>query len=334
VSAVVIVGAGIVGSSIAYHLARRGASVTLIDRAPALAAGATGASFAWIGDSGGEWPGGAEDLRGSVLADHRRLEAELPGARVRWTGSLTWRGFAGTDPGRGRRWVGRGEIAALEPSLRTPPDRAAYAPGDGGVDPVRFTEVLIRSARALGARVVLGSTVTSLRHDGALTTAEFHPASTIVLAAGAGVAALCEPLGARLPVEASPAFSMRVAAPPGLVRTIVAAPHFEAREFRDGELLVTASHAGEDLQLLARRTVDRLRSAFAGDGDLRVLGHGLGRRPMPRNGPIVGYVTRSVYVAVMHSAMTLAPTIGRLVAQELLTGKPPAELAHCRPPGL
>jgi hypothetical protein len=33
----------------------------------------------------------------------------------------------------------------------------------------------------------------------------------------------------------------------------------------------------------------------------------------------------------MHSALTLAPTIGRLVANELVSGEPVAELHRCRP---
>ncbi len=65
-STVAIVGAGIVGASVAYHLACRGVPVTLIDRAPSPAAGATGDSFGWIGDAGGEWPGGAEDSNAAV----------------------------------------------------------------------------------------------------------------------------------------------------------------------------------------------------------------------------------------------------------------------------
>src|SRR5918997_4178217 len=167
-STVVIVGAGIVGASVTYHLARRGMPVTLIERASAPAAGVTGASFAWIGAAGGDWPGGAEDLRGSVLLDYRRLEAEVPGLSVRWTGSLAW-GDAAVRPGdgarlaRGQYWLGRREVAALEPHLRELPERAVYTPTDGGVDPVRTTGALVDAARALGARVVLGAGATSLK---------------------------------------------------------------------------------------------------------------------------------------------------------------------------
>jgi glycine/D-amino acid oxidase-like deaminating enzyme len=347
-SAVAIVGAGIVGASVAYHLAHQGVSVTLIDRAPSPAAGATGDSFAWIGDAGGEWPGGAEDLRASVLADYRRLEAEVPGVAVRWTGSLTWSDAAvrrgqGARLARGQYWIGRSEVAALEPHLQALPERAIYTPTDGGVDPVRLTETLVHAARTLGAQVVLGSGVAALhmvggRVQGVMSSAECYPASTVVLAAGTEVAVLCEPLGVQLPVAASPAFLMQVAAPPGLVRTILATPAFEARESRDGHLLMTAPHAdhggsGAALTRLAQHTLERLQAAFGDAGPLRLIEHRVGRRPLPRGGPVVGYLTpdRSVYVAVMHSALTLAPTVGRLIADELVRGKPVAELRRCRP---
>ena len=345
-STVTIVGAGIVGASVAYHLARRGVPVTLVDRAPSPAVGATGDSFAWVGDAGREWPGGAADLRGSVLADYRRLETEVPGVAVRWTGSLAW-DDASVRPGdgarlaRGQQWIGRGDIAALEPHLRELPEWAVYTPTDGGVDPARTTEALLQAARALGARVVLGAGAAALktaggRVEGVLSSAGFYPAPTIVLAAGTDVGRLCEPLGVKLPVAASPAFRISAAAPPGLVKTIIASPNFDLRESRDGHLLLAASHdegASETArERLARQTLERVQDMF-GSGPLRLLGHGVGRRPMPAGGPIVGYVTpdKSVYVAVMHSAFTLAPTVGRLIADELISGEPVAELRRCRP---
>jgi glycine/D-amino acid oxidase-like deaminating enzyme len=345
---VAIVGAGIVGASVAYHLARRGVPVTVLDQAPFPAAGVTGASFAWIGDSGGGWPGGAEALRGSVLTDWRRLEAEVPGVAVRWTGSLAWRPTSvwpgdGARLAEGQYWLGRSEVAALEPNLQHPPERAVWSPTDGGVDAGRATEALVRAARALGARVVLGSGVASLRVargrvEGVVCAAGFYPASTAVLAAGTGVPALCAPLGVVLPVAASPACLVRIAAPPGLVRTILATPEFEAREDRDGHLLVTApmvesGGSGAALSELAQHTLERLRSSFRGAGSLRLLGHAIGRRPVPEGGPVLGYVTpdASAYVAVMHSAVTLAPAVGRLVADELVGGAPAAALRRCRP---
>lgn len=344
---VVVVGAGIVGSSVAYHLARQGSSVTLIDQGSSPAAGVTGGSFAWIGGSGREWPGGAEDLRESVLPDYRRLEAELPGVTVRWTGSVTWTAASdqpGNAPrlGPGQHWIGRSEIAALEPHLHAPPVRAVHTPTDGAVDPVAVTEALVHAARARGARVLLGTAVTALktaggRVAGVTSSAGFHPASTVVLAAGTRVPALCEPLGVSLPVAASPAFLMHVSAPPGLVKTIVANPDFEARELREGHLLVPAPHRGDwtaqALEQRAQHTLRRLRTVFHASGPCRLLGYRARMRPMPANGPMLGRPApqSSVYVAVTHSAVALAPTVGRLVADELVTGTPADELRRCRP---
>lgn len=346
-SDVVVVGAGIVGASVACHLARREVSVTLLDRGPSPATGVTGDSFAWIGNAGGDWPGGARDLRGFVLTDHRRLEAELPQAAVRWTGSLVWTDAAvrpgpGAPLGPGRSWVGRADIAALEPNLRDPPERAVHTPGDGGVDPTALTGALVDAARAHGAEVLLGTVVTSLRRAGGRTvgvvsSAGFHPAATVVLAAGTNVAELCRPLGVDLPVAASPACLLRVTAPPALVRSIVAGPDFEVREVRDGHLLMTLPHVEDTsaswLEQAARHALRRLRATFT-DGDAcRLTGYRIGRRPMPDPGPIVGPLPHdpSLYVAVLHSAVTLAPTVGRLVAEELASGRPAAELRRCRP---
>lgn len=337
---VVVVGKGIVGASVAYHLARRGVAVTLLEMMPSQPRGATGYSFAWIGDSGGEWPGGAEDLRPHVRADYRRLEAELPGVAVRWTGSLAWTGDGRTPTlHAGQVVVGAAEIAWLEPHLADVPERAIHTASDGGVDPMAMVAALIRGARAHGAEVVFGAEVVALDAGGrgVATTAGHFPAETVVFAAGHATAALCRPLKVELPVGVSPACLLRVAAPPGLVKTIVAGPYYEVREVRDGELLLTipyvAGRSDESVAAEASSTLRRLAADFDGGGDCRLLSHHIAGRPMPVDGPLVGYVTpdRSAYVAVTHSAITLAPTLGRLMADELTCGEPSNELRRCRP---
>lgn len=344
-SPVVVVGAGIVGASVAYHLASRGVPVTLLEQGPGPAAGVTADSFGWVSGAQGDWPGGGEDLRGYVLADYRRLEDELPHVAVRRTGSLNWvDGTDGADgksrqvPGRFR--IGRSDIAALEPTLRNPPDHAVHTPGDIGVDAPATTGALVAAAEARGATVLYGTDVTSLRMsggrvDGVVSSTGFHPAATVLLTAGTSVPELCAPLPVDLPVAVSPATLVRIAAPPGLVRNIVAGPGFEVREARDGELLLPLSHEGRAAPgaEVAHDVLRRLRANFRGSDQCRLLGHRTARRPMPVHGPLIGYAThdRSVYVAVMHSAVTLAPTVGRLVADELVSGRPTPELRRCRP---
>ncbi|MEU6824141.1 FAD-dependent oxidoreductase [Streptomyces atriruber] len=348
-SGVVVVGAGVTGASVAYHLASRGGvPVTLLEQGSGPAAGVTADSFGWVSGAGGDWPGGGEDLRGYVLADYRRLEGELPHVAVRRTGSLNWVDGAGEEsrevPGRVR--VGRSDIAALEPALRNPPDQAVHTPGDIGVDAPALTGALVAAAEAHGAIVLYETDVTSLRRaggsggsggrvEGVMSSTGFHAAATVVLTAGTGVPELCKPLPVDLPVAVSPATLVRIAAPPGLVRNIVAGPGFEVREARDGELLLPLSHEGRAAPgaEVAHDVLRRFRANFRGSDQCRLLGHRTARRPIPVHGPLIGYAThdRSVYVAVMHSAVTLAPTVGRLVADELVSGRPTPELRRCRP---
>lgn len=332
VADVVVVGAGVVGASVAYHLACAGVAVRVVERAAGPAAGVTGGSFAWIGDRGGQWQGGAEDLRAFVREDFRRLEAEVAGFSVRWTGSLTWAesslaaSVPTPAPAPGQFVVGAAEIAQLEPGWREPPERVLHTPTDGGVDPAAMVRALIDAARTYGAEVVYG-----------MSAGAVDRASTVVLAAGADTEALCRQVGVDVEVGTSPACLLRVAAPRGLVRTIVAGPWFEVREARDGELLLTIPHvAGQSAQTVGRNAhhaVERLRSMFDGAADCRLLGHQVSDRPMPARGPVVGFVKpdRSVYVAVMHAAITLAPTVGRLIAEEIVSGKPSQALRRCRP---
>ncbi|ONI71777.1 hypothetical protein BWI15_16710 [Kribbella sp. ALI-6-A] len=332
---IVVVGAGIVGASLAYHLSGQGRPVTLID-AGLPGSGATRASFAWIGRPvTSDLP--SAPLRYLALDDYRRLEAELPALSIRWTGSLSWDGFDAT-PG-----PSTDDLPALEPHLLDPPAEATHSPEDGAFDPVAAVELLTAAARERGARLLTGTPAIALDHEtgtvtGVRTTAGHLPATTVVLAAGTGSVALCAGMGATLPVEPSPAILVRLRAKPGLVRSIVATPALEARQLDDGTVLAPAAYSGETdqaaLLATAERVRDRFAAAFGGAGDAEVVSVEIGWRPMPVDGePIIGAPagTQGLYVAVMHSAITLAAAVGRLAASEILTGRPEPELEGCRP---
>jgi glycine/D-amino acid oxidase-like deaminating enzyme len=60
----------------------------------------------------------------------------------------------------------------------------------------------------------------------------------------------------------------------------------------------------------------------------------IGWRPMPLDGfPVIGSspARPDVYLAVMHSGVTLAPVVGQLVAHEISEGVPAAGLSGFRP---
>ncbi|WP_270887994.1 NAD(P)/FAD-dependent oxidoreductase [Pedococcus sp. 5OH_020] len=342
-SDVLVVGAGIIGASIAYHAARAGASVRVVDKSLP-GSGVTADSFAWIG-AAGDAPPSTEGIYRTVLEDYRRLETQLPRVRVRWTGSVTWSEAVPTDSGDlgpGQRLVDTAEIARLEPNLRTPPRWAVFTASDGAVDPVEVTEALVEAARGHGAQVALGVAVRGLRVQegrvvGVDTSTGFVAAGTVVLAAGVDTPGLCAPLGLVLPVGPSPALLLRYAGPPGIIRTLLASPGLEARQTGDRELLVARPYRGEtsraDLARTARETSERLRAMFEHGEELQPAGIRLGMRPMPSDEvPVIGpTAVAGVYVAVMHAGVTLAPTVGRLVAGELTDRADADELRRCRP---
>src|SRR5258708_6829214 len=94
---IVVVGAGIIGASIAYHLVKRGASVVIVD-ALRPGAGATEKSFGWINATFSKRPRAYFDLNQLGLAGWRRLEIELGSElKVQWGGSVTWSHVASKD---------------------------------------------------------------------------------------------------------------------------------------------------------------------------------------------------------------------------------------------
>src|SRR3954470_3413223 len=84
---VVVAGAGIIGASIAYHLAKRGARVTLLERERP-AAGTTRNSFAWLNASS-KSPRAYYDLNLAGMLGWRRLAIDIgPSLPVQWGGGL------------------------------------------------------------------------------------------------------------------------------------------------------------------------------------------------------------------------------------------------------
>ena len=325
----VVVGAGIIGASVAYHAARAGAVVTLVDVGRP-GAGVTANSFAWIGTAGVR-TGPAAGLRVTATEEYRRLAAELPGLPVTWSGSLSWAADSVPEAGPGEEIVDAATVATLEPALRHPPEWAVWAPRDGAADPVGVTERLVTGARAHGARVHLDTPVIAVRRDaagrvsGVETTAGPLDGSTVVLAAGVATVALAAPLGVSVPVDPAPATLFRFRAPAGLVRTVVHNRDFDLRQFAPDRL-----HAAADSP---ERTLAAVRSTFRGAADVELLSARVGARPMPADGePIIGPVpdVPGLYLAVMHSAVTLAAAVGHLVARELVDGTVEPSLAGCR----
>jgi glycine/D-amino acid oxidase-like deaminating enzyme len=337
---IVVVGAGIIGASIAWHLAKAGARVTVVDAGEAGVV-ATAASFAWINASWGN-PEQYFRLRIRAMAEWRRLAAAVPGIPLAWTGGLCWdlpsaelETYAREHGswGYGIRRVDRAEAARIEPNLADPPDFALHVAEEGAVEPRTAALRLLADAERLGARLVLRTPVTGLIRNAdriaGIETAEGQLiADEVVLAAGVGTPRLAATVGIDVPLATPPGLLVHSRPHARLLNGLVIGPAVNMRQTAEGRIVAGwdfgGADPGADPDATARALFAKTKAMLRGADELALEFHTLGYRPIPADGfPIVGRADgrSGLYLAVMHSGITLAAAVGRFAAEELLTSR-------------
>ena len=342
---VIVVGAGIIGASIAWHLARDGARVTVV--AEDNGGVATPCSFAWINASWGN-PEFYYRFRHRSMAEWKRLAGELPGLPLSWCGSISW----DLPPDRldayvtehgawgyGIERIDRAEISAREPHLTDIPDQALAVAEEGAVEPVAAARMLLADAEARGASIVTaavrGLIRTGERISGVVTSAGVIEADHVVLATGAGSAPLTATIGITLPIETPAGLIVHSRPHPARLNGLVMADELHMRQTAEGRIIAGSDFGGaapgEDQHATAAALFDKIRRNLSDVPSLAMDFFTVGYRPTPKDGfPIIGNACDGLYIAVMHSGVTLAPLAGMLVAAEILRGETDPMLASFR----
>jgi len=347
---VIVIGSGIIGASIAYHLAKAGAEVTVIE-AGDTGGIATRASWAWINASWGN-PEPYFRLRLRSIAHWHKMQSEIPSLAIDWCGGLIWDlppaeldAYAAerADWGHPLRKVGRGEILAMEPNLTAVPEHGYFAPGEGMLEPLAATRALLDAAKALGAEVLAETPVKWLAEEhgrvvGVMTDVGVIHADETVVAAGAATAQLLDSVGLTFSMT-SPAGVLSHSKPaPKLLNHLVMTPGLHIRQTAEGRIVAGTDFGGADpegnAEALAASLQARVEAMVQGAEGLGLDFFTVGYRPTPADGvSAIGRPHRKngLYLVVTHSGVTLAAGLGLFAAQELLTGQRDPLLATFSP---
>lgn len=338
---IVIVGAGVIGATAAYHLQAGGAAVTVID-AGGLNASKT--SFGWVNASF-FLDHHHFALRTQGIAAYHRLSKDVT-IPISWCGSLNWEFEGDTFDAFANELdsldypserLKADDIRKLEPALTAPPDRAIRFPTEAAIEADGMADALLAAATRNGARVIRGVTVDGIlqsggRATGVSTTVGPIAADQVLVAGGVGCEALLKTVGIRIPMLRRPALLLRTQPISQSLNHILVTGIGEIRQLPDGSILMptAVNHQASDAETVgvpdveADVALERLRAVLPGlylEWSEVALAH----RPVPGdNYPAVGAVGEGLYMATLHSGVTLAAIMGELIASEMMNG-PSAE---------
>ena len=334
---IIIIGAGIVGASIAHRLSNTGVNVTVIDAFEGPGFGVSAASFGWITCAAGDpdIPERIYQSRLEAIDNYAALDEEFGGhICAPSNGALVW----GTDEAETLDWAQRHEargsvvrlvtltdLAAMEPLIADPPALAAHFPREKAVDVQNACALLIRSARDAGAHIIFGQKVLGLEvRSGRIASVRLADriisADQVVVAAGAQSPLILGELMPEHGISMSPAGLISVRADTGRFAHILDGGGLEIRSRKNGELIVASGfEEGLEDQIktdLAQDVLSKLRRLFPAIVNPRVTGVEIGQRPfLAEQRPLVSAAreTEGLYLAASHPGVILAPEIARRI---------------------
>jgi len=262
---VAVVGAGVIGLSIAWRLALRGLSVAVFERATAGA----GASLAATGmlAAAAEHEPGCHDLLALALESQRQWPQFRAALETQSGHDIDFREGGTLVVALGRdeverlrfrhdlhkrcelptRWLSGPEVRDMEPALRPSVAAGLYCAEDHQVDPRLVIAALRTAYLAAGGRLIERCAVAGVdlkggRVAGLITAAGCCQAATVVLTAGAWIGNILPP-GLTVPVRPLKGQALAVCATPdtGTLAHIVWTEQIHMAPKGDGRLIVGAT---------------------------------------------------------------------------------------------
>ncbi|HJM53415.1 MAG TPA: FAD-binding oxidoreductase [Dehalococcoidia bacterium] len=260
-SDVLVIGGGIIGSAVAYQLARRGMAVTLLDKGPIGYEQST-RNWGWVHQQV-RYPH-LIPLAVASVKMWEELSADLEADVGFIQGGNLSLGFDDADLVEFEQWRGTARDAGLETTVLTRDQVADTLPGmawmegtwtgalhlptDGQADPDLVTAAFARAAERHGARIVTDCAVTGIDTaggsvTGVLTERGLIRAPRVVVAAGAWSSRLTRPLGVRFPQRSVRSTVVRTTPVDPITPVTAWADGFTFRQDRAGRFVLAGGEA-------------------------------------------------------------------------------------------
>jgi sarcosine oxidase subunit beta len=359
---IAIIGGGVMGSSIAYHLAKRGARVTLIER-DQLAAQASGASAGGVRQNGRD----RRELPLAIAAIKRwhTLEAELEAdCEFRMGGQMLVTEREEDIPlieqfiaeqralGLELEYVENPRLHELSPGLSPNIVAGLYTADDGQASAPLTTRAFAVAAERHGATVRTDTTVTGIAHAGGRITGLETSAGPVacdwlVLAAGAWSPGLASQLGIDLPIKTMALQMLATAPAPHLLDQTVGAINrrLSLKQVPSGSFVIGGGWPG-DADLATGTGTTRLDSIRGSIEHASAIFPALSALPLQRFwigiealaydevpiiGAIPGFANVTLAAGFSGHGFALSPMIGQLVSEQIIDGTPSISLDAFKP---
>ncbi|CAN5685557.1 FAD-binding oxidoreductase [soil metagenome] len=354
---IVIIGGGVMGTSIAYHLAKRGARVTLIER-DQLAAQASGASAGGVRQNGRD----PREMPLAIAAIKRwhTLEDELEAdIEFRMGGQMLVTEHRDDIPnihkiiadqralGLTLEYVEDPYLHKLAPGLSPTISAGLYTADDGQASAPLTTNAFGAAAERAGAKILTGTTVTKIVHSGGRitgleTTSGPIACDWLMLAAGAWSPELARQIELELPIKTMALQMLATAPAPHMLDQTVGAigRHLSLKQVPSGSFVIGGGWPGDaDLETRVGTTrMDSIRGniehATAIFPALKMLPlqrfwigiEALAYDGVPIMGAIPGLSNATLATAFSGHGFALSPIIGQLLSELIIDGSPSISL--------
>lgn len=348
----VIIGGGVIGCSIGYHLAKAGVSATILERGEIGMAASNAASGILSSISGGAGGAYTELVNASTAMFHELAPelAEASGVDIEFAqcGELqlalneneatslyaaTMEGESGEDA----QWLSGKAVRDMEPALSEGIVGAVYSPEVCRVNNQRLSAAYARGAERQGATVhehaeVIGLVRSGLRISGVRLHNEEILADHVIIAAGPWSSIIAEKLGSHVPVRPVRGVNLNLQPVGRSIGTVVHGGWGLLVPRNDGSVVAGATveeadyddrvtaGAVQDIMNMTEILVPSLR-------DARLNWALAGLRPgSPDDAPMLGAVPgwQGLHVATGHyrSGILLSAITGKLMAEHIAGDKP------------